>query len=87
VDFQAGPVKIIFMSTVTEIVQAALGLDRSGRAALALVMLDSLPDDAMEPDDILVEALRRDAEIESGLVKELSHEEFLAGIQRPGRAA
>lgn len=50
-------------------------------------MLDSLPDDDMEPDFILAEALCRDAEIDSGWVKELSHQEFLAGIQRPGRAA
>ncbi|GAA5136849.1 hypothetical protein GCM10023213_12590 [Prosthecobacter algae] len=75
------------MSTVSDIIQAALELDRSDRATVALSMLDSLPDDAMEPDEILAEALRRDAEIESGQVKELSYEEFLAGIQRPGRAA
>lgn len=75
------------MSTVSDIIQAALELDRSERATVALSMLDSLPDDAMDPDEILAEALRRDAEIESGQVKELSYEEFLAGIQRPGRAA
>lgn len=75
------------MSTVSDIIQAALELDRSERATVALSMLDSLPDEAMEPDEILAEALRRDAEIESGQVKELSYEEFLAGIQRPGRAA
>lgn len=68
------------MSTVNEIVHAALGLEKSERAAIAMVMLDSLPDDAMEPEDILAEALRRDAEMESGLVNPLTYGEFLAGI-------
>lgn len=34
-------------------------------------------------DEILDEALRRDAEIESGLVREMSHEEFIAGLRLP----
>lgn len=75
------------MSTVNEIVNAAMGLGRSERTAIAMMMLDSLPDDAEEPEDILAEALRRDAEMEAGLVKPLSYEELLARIQRPGKAA
>lgn len=75
------------MSTVNEIVHAAMGLGRSERTAIAMMMLDSLPDDAEEPEDILAEALRRDAEMEAGLVKPLSYEEFMARIQRPGQAA
>lgn len=75
------------MSTVNEIVHAAMGLGKSERTAIAMMMLDSLPDDAEEPEDILAEALRRDAEMEAGLVKPLSYEEFMEKIQRPGQAA
>jgi hypothetical protein len=69
------------MSTVNEIVHAAMDLGRSERAAIAMMMLDSLPDDAEEPEDILAEALRRDAEMETGLVKPLTYEEFMAGLE------
>lgn len=75
------------MSTVNEIVHAAMGLGKSERTAIAMMMLDSLPDDAEEPEDILAEALRRDAEMETGLVKPLSYEEFMARIQQPEQAA
>lgn len=75
------------MSTVNEIVHAAMALGQSERAALALVMLDSLPDGAEDPEDILCEALRRDAEMEAGLVTPLSYEDFLASFQRTGHAA
>lgn len=74
------------MSTVNEIVHAAMALGKSERTAIAMMMLDSLPDDAEEPEDILAEALRRDAEMEAGLVKPLSYEEFMARI-RPGQPA
>ena len=75
------------MSTVNEIVHAAMGLGSSERTAIAMMMLDSLPDDAEEPEDILAEALRRDVEIEAGLVKPLSYEDFMAAIQRTRPAA
>ena len=75
------------MSTVNEIVHAAMGLGKSERTVIAMMMLDSLPEDAEEPEDILAEALRRDAEMETGLVKALTYEEFMAGIQRPEQAA
>jgi hypothetical protein len=69
------------MSTVNEIVHAAMGLGTSERTAIAIMMLDSLPDGDGEPEAILAEALRRDAELESGLVQPLSYEEFMARIQ------
>ena len=75
------------MSSVNEIVHAAMGLGKSERTAIAMMILDSLPGDAEEPEDILAEALRRDAEMEAGLVKPLSYEEFMTRIQRPGQAA
>jgi hypothetical protein len=75
------------MSTVNEIVHAAMGLGTSERTAIAMMMLDSLPEDAEEPEDILAEALHREAEMEAGLVKPLSYDEFMAGIRRSGQAA
>jgi hypothetical protein len=42
-----------------------------------------LSDDSSGANEILDEALRRDAEIESGLVREQSHEEFIAGLRLP----
>ncbi len=42
-----------------------------------------LPDVMSCANDILAEALRRDAEIESGLVREMSHAELIAGLRLP----
>ena len=42
-----------------------------------------LSDEMSCANDILAEALRRDAEIESGLVREMSHAEFIAGLRLP----
>ena len=42
-----------------------------------------LPDDMSFTDDLLAQALHRDAEIESGLVREISHEDFIAGLRLP----
>jgi hypothetical protein len=86
VDFDGSFVDAASMSTVNEIVHAAMGLGKSERTVI-MMMLDSLPEDAEEPEDILAEALRRDAEMETGLVKALTYEEFMAGIQRPEQAA
>lgn len=70
------------MSSAASVADAALHLSAADRARVALVIMDSLPPDAWEDDAILVEAERRDAEIDGGLVKELSHEEFVAGLRR-----
>ncbi len=42
-----------------------------------------LSDDSSGANKILDEAMHRDAEIESGLVREISHEEFIAGLRLP----
>ncbi|WP_395733404.1 hypothetical protein [Prosthecobacter sp.] len=42
-----------------------------------------LPEGSLCTDEILDEAMRRDAEIESGQVREISHEEFTAGLHLP----
>lgn len=48
--------------------------------------MDSLSPPAWGDSEILAEAERRDAEIESGEVSEMSHEEFISGL-RIGAAA
>ena len=42
-----------------------------------------LSDDSSGAYEILDEAMRRDAEIESGLVREISHAELIAGLRLP----
>ncbi len=70
-------------ATVSAVTEAALQLPVADRASVLLSLFDSLPGDSVSDDDILDEAMRRDAEIESGLVREMSHEEFIAGLNLP----
>ena len=42
-----------------------------------------LSEDSSGANEILDEALRHDAEIGSGLVREMSYEEFIAGFRLP----
>jgi hypothetical protein len=73
------------MSTAT-LTKAVLSLPQAERTALLLDLFDSLPADLADQDEILAEAMRRDEELESGAVREMSHEEFIAGIRLPQRA-
>ena len=72
------------MSKLADIEGAALRLSDKERLHLADKLLGSLPPppDASEPDVILAEALRREAELESGRVKPLSEDAFWAGVRR-----
>jgi putative addiction module component (TIGR02574 family) len=72
------------MTKLADIEGAALRLPDKERFQLADKLLGSLPPppDASEPDEILAEALRRDAELESGQVKPLSEDAFWAGVLR-----
>lgn len=70
-------------ATISAVTEAALQLPVADRAAVLLSIFDSLPDDRSYADDIWNEAMRRNAEIESGLVREMSHEEFIAGLRLP----
>jgi putative addiction module component (TIGR02574 family) len=70
------------MSNVESVAEAALRLSEAERARVAMVIMDSLPPEAWEADDVLAEAERRDAEMESGTVQEISHEQFVAGVRR-----
>lgn len=72
------------MTKLAEIEAAALRLPDKERLHLADKLLGSLPpsSDASEPNDILTEALRRDAELDSGQVKPLTEDAFWAGARR-----
>lgn len=72
------------MTKLGEIEVAALRLPDKERLHLADKLLGSLPPPpaASEPDEILTEALRRDAEMESGQTTPLSEDTFWAGVRR-----
>jgi putative addiction module component (TIGR02574 family) len=74
------------MSTLQEIEAAVLRLPDKDRLQLADKLLGSLPPPpaAAEADEILAEAIRRDAELESGATKPLSESEFWNGVRRRG---
>jgi putative addiction module component (TIGR02574 family) len=74
------------MSTLQEIEAAILGLSEQDRFHLADKILGSLPQPpgAMRSEEILAEAIRRDEELESGMVKPLAEEAFWAGVRRGG---
>lgn len=72
------------MSTLQEIEAAVLSLSDRDRLHLADKLLGSLPPPpaAGSPDEILTEAVRRDAELETGSVCPLSETEFWNGVRR-----
>ena len=72
------------MSTLQEIEAAVLRLPDRDRLQLADKILGSLPRPPVptEADEILAEAIRRDAELESGEIKPLSETEFWNGVRR-----
>jgi putative addiction module component (TIGR02574 family) len=75
------------MSTLQEIEAAVLRLPDRERLQLADKILGSLPAPSVptETGEILAEAIRRDAELESGKVKPLSEAEFWDGVGRTRR--
>jgi putative addiction module component (TIGR02574 family) len=72
------------MRTLREIEAAALRLPDKDRLRLAEKILGSLPAPLApaEPEEILAEAVRRDAELESEEVLPLTEEAFWAGVRR-----
>jgi Putative addiction module component len=72
------------MSTLQEIEAAALRLPQKERLRLADKILGSLqaPLTPAEPDEILAEAIRRDAEIEGGAIRSMTEKAFWAGVRR-----
>lgn len=72
------------MTTLREIEAAALQLSDQERLQLATTLLGTVPSagGAADADEILREALRRDAELETGAAKPLAEREFWAGVRR-----
>ena len=65
--------------SLAELQKEALGLPERERALLALSLLETLaPEEGEVSDD---EVLRRDAELDKGQAKEISHEEFVQRVQ------
>jgi putative addiction module component (TIGR02574 family) len=62
-----------------EIEREALALSESEHAALVLSLMDTLSAPGTEITD--EEVLRRDAELESGAVAAMTHEEFVQRVQ------
>jgi len=76
--------QILGMSTLKEVAAAALRLPDQERLQLADKILGSLPPPPgpAGPQEILAEAVRRDAELESGQVRPLSEKAFWAGVRQ-----
>lgn len=72
------------MSTLQEIEAASLELSGQDRLHLAEKILRSLPQPpaAMESEEILAKAIRRDQDLESGTREPLSEGAFWAGVRR-----
>ncbi|MEO5961293.1 MAG: addiction module protein [Opitutaceae bacterium] len=72
------------MSTLQEIESAVLRLSDKDRLQLADKILGSLPRPPVpaETDEILAEAIRGDAELESGETAPISEAEFWNGVRR-----
>ena len=74
------------MSTLQEIEAAILGLSEQDRLHLADKILRRLPKPpgAMVSEEILAGALRRDQELENGVLEPLTEEAFWDGVRRSG---
>lgn len=72
------------MSVLQEIEAAILRLPERDRLRLMATLLGSLPSPpgAHTRDEMVAEAHRRDAELESGREQPISEEQFWAGVRR-----
>jgi hypothetical protein len=66
-----------------EIEEMAVALPEIERASLVCRLLDTLPPPAMEVSD--EEVARREAELESGAVEALEHDEFVRRVDEERR--
>ena len=68
---------------LAEIQREALALSEHDRASLAVRILETLPSNLLDVSDEEVD--RRNAELESGTVLPLSHEELVRRVQQERR--
>jgi hypothetical protein len=66
--------------SLAELEKELLALPEQDRARLVVSLLETLPPPEMEISD--EEVFRRDAELSSGQVQEISHEEFVRQAER-----
>jgi len=67
--------------SVSELITQALELPPRDRAELISVVFDSIDGyEGSNDNDLCDLAMKRDAELEQGAVKALSHDEFMAGF-------
>lgn len=71
------------MAPLVALQKQADELTQEDRESLLAYLIHGLPGAPEGPDDD--EVLRRDAELESGAVKAVSHEEFLRQVGRGGK--
>jgi len=69
--------------TMAEVEKEALALNENERAHLAVSLLATLPPTEVEVTDD--EVLKRDADLESGRAREISHQEFIRRVERERR--
>jgi hypothetical protein len=76
--------EIDHVSSASEIQDLAMKLPQRSRLKLAGELLRSV-EPSIRPDEVLLEAARRDADIEAGKVKPLGEVDFWSGIKRRGK--
>jgi len=73
-------------SQTAALLETIMQLPEGERLDLAMEILDrTAPPDAMTEDEITQVAMERLEELESGAVKALTYEEFVAGLRHPPR--
>ena len=65
--------------SLAELQKEALDLPENERALLAVSLLETLS--PLEPEVSDEETMQRDAELESGRAKEISHQEFIRRVE------
>ncbi len=68
------------MSVIAEVEKLALSLSDNERAKLADRLIESLPEDFIDEDE-LAEILRRDREMDENPESVMTHEEFFASLR------
>jgi hypothetical protein len=69
--------------SLAEVEKQALALNENERARLAAARLETLPPPEVEISD--EEVLQRDADFESGLAEDISHEESVRRVEQERR--
>jgi hypothetical protein len=80
------PTTLTVVATITEVEKLALNLPENQRAILAAHLLGSLPAVLHDKDEGIAEALRRDAELNTGALSAISLKELDEQIERRRRS-